>query len=107
MAIADSVGLALSSILIHNLSVQGSGLEQAVQMSDSVVIHVKYFVHMASLGLASTACTPNFSRIEEDLADLQKLLTSRQTTMHLSVKCPKFVGIRWFDVVDILRLTSK
>jgi hypothetical protein len=99
--------MVLCSIVVETLLVQVRGLDRALQMSDSRVIHVKCFAHLANLVLASTVSTPNFSRIMDCLVDLQKLLRSPPATEQLGVKCLKFVRTRRFHMVDTLQFISK
>jgi hypothetical protein len=80
MAILDSFGLILCSIVVDSLPAQVGGIDRALQLNNSHAIHVKCFAHMANRVLATTLSTANFAWIMDYLADLQNLVGSPQAT---------------------------
>jgi hypothetical protein len=63
IAIVNPFEMVLCSIVVGSLPVKVSGLDRALQMTHSHVIHVTCFVNMVNLVSASTVSMPNFSGI--------------------------------------------
>jgi hypothetical protein len=101
-ATIESAGLSLCSVMADNLPAQSSGLVQVLTDTESPVIHVKCFAHMANLALSHTASTANFSVMMTHLTELQGLLRCRSAHEVVGAKCPRFIRTRWFYITDAL-----
>jgi hypothetical protein len=67
-------GLTLCSIVIDNLPAQSAGLDEILSRSESPIIHIRYFAHMANLVLVNSLATQHFERVMTALTEDQAVL---------------------------------
>jgi hypothetical protein len=101
-ATIESAALCLCSVMADNLPAQSSGLPHVLTDTESSVIHIKCFVHIANLVLSHTASTANFSVIMTHLRELQGLLRCGSVHEVVGAKCPRFIRTRCFYMTATL-----
>jgi hypothetical protein len=99
---AESEKLTLCSIIIDNLAAQSFGLDAWLSSSNSPIIHVKCFAHMANLVIANTLGEGNFARVMRRVTNIQTCLRKRQAVAAIGKRCPAFVQTRWIYMIDTL-----
>jgi hypothetical protein len=99
---AESEHLTVCSIIVDNLAAQSVGLDSWLASSNSPIIHVKCFAHMANLVIANTLEEGNFALVMERVTVIQSFLRKPKAVAAIGKKCPAFVRTRWCYMVDTL-----
>jgi hypothetical protein len=102
IAMVQTSGLILCSVVIDNLRAQSAGLDETLLSLLSPVIHIRCFAHMTNLVLQNSLSMPHFSRVMTILEEVQSLLRSPSASAAIGRRCPRFVRTRWFYMVETL-----
>jgi hypothetical protein len=102
LAIVDSAGLVLSSVIGDSLPAQSSGLDRALFEAHSPESHIHCFAHVTNLILSRTVPTANCARIMSALSEIQGLLRCKEAHEAVGAKCPRFICTWSFSMIDTL-----
>lgn len=100
LSMGELSAIVICSVVVDNLPAQSRGLGRV--LTDSPIIHVKCFAHMANLILTHTMPNGYFIKIMDALKCFQHIFRGERAVQYIQHKCPKFIRTRWFYMVDTL-----